>query len=168
MATNKTGNRIQSVIQNSLMISHDKAAQISQRICLSNHQSASNGRSYCAKACLSWKFLHALLDRAACKIVSSKRRWARFHRAGRHHLAVSRGLLDPFLLHDIAFTHCHEPNLRIRRRRFGAAFRPFVIIITVQQRPELLFVAAIIGVGSLLRVGGDMTTNPRTFVKQCK
>jgi hypothetical protein len=71
-------------------------------------------------------------------------------------------------LHDIAFAHCHEPNLRIRRRPFGAAIRHFVIIIIDQQRPELLFVAAIIGVGSLLRVGGDMTTNSRTFVKQWK
>lgn len=79
------------------------------------------------------------------------------------HLAVSRGLVDRLLLRDIALARCHEPNLSIRRSRFGVALRPFVIVITDQQPPQPLFVAAIIGVGSLLRVGSDMTA-PRTFV----
>jgi hypothetical protein len=122
MATNKTGNRIQSVIQNSLMISHDKAAQISQRICLSNHQSASNGRSYSAKGCLSWKFLHALLDRAACQIVSSQRRcWARFHRAGRHALSrLSRSprpvLIARYCLRPLSRTEPQNSSQALWRR----------------------------------------------------
>ena len=47
-----------------------------------------------------------------------------------------------------------------------AAFKPHAVIITDQERPSPLFVAAIIGVDLLLRVDFDLTASPVTFVKQ--
>jgi hypothetical protein len=47
-----------------------------------------------------------------------------------------------------------------------AAFKPHAIIMTDQERPSPLFVAAMIGVNVLLRADFDLATSPVTFVKQ--
>jgi hypothetical protein len=47
-----------------------------------------------------------------------------------------------------------------------AAFRPHAIILTERQRPQPLFVAAVIGVEVLLRVDFDLTAGPATFLRQ--
>jgi hypothetical protein len=47
-----------------------------------------------------------------------------------------------------------------------AAFKPHAVIMTDRERPEPLFVAAIIGVDVLLRVDFDLTASSVTFVRQ--
>jgi hypothetical protein len=47
-----------------------------------------------------------------------------------------------------------------------AAFRPHAVILTDRQRPEPLFVAAVIGVERLLRVDLDPTEGPLTYIDQ--
>ena len=47
-----------------------------------------------------------------------------------------------------------------------AAFRPHAIILTERQRPQPLFVAALIGVDVLLRLDFDLGSGPATFLAQ--
>ena len=47
-----------------------------------------------------------------------------------------------------------------------AAFMPHAVILTEKQRPEQIFVAAVIGVDRLLRVDLDPTEDPRTYIDQ--
>jgi len=47
-----------------------------------------------------------------------------------------------------------------------AAFRPHAVILTEKQRPEPMFVAAVIGVDRLLRVDLDPTEDPLTYIDQ--
>ena len=47
-----------------------------------------------------------------------------------------------------------------------AAFRPHAIILTGRQRPQPLFVAALIGVDVLLRLDFDLSSAPATFLAQ--
>ena len=47
-----------------------------------------------------------------------------------------------------------------------AAFRPHAVILTEKDRPEQIFVAAIIGVERLLRVDLDPTEGPGTYIDQ--
>jgi hypothetical protein len=47
-----------------------------------------------------------------------------------------------------------------------AAFKPHAVIMTDQQRPQTLFIAAFIGVNVLLRVDFDPTSSPVTYVSQ--
>ena len=47
-----------------------------------------------------------------------------------------------------------------------AAFRPHAVILTDKQRPEPIFVAAVIGVDRLLRVDLDPTEGPLTYIDQ--
>ena len=47
-----------------------------------------------------------------------------------------------------------------------AAFRPHAVILTERERPQPLFVAALIGVDVLLRIDFDLTADPMTFQNQ--
>ena len=47
-----------------------------------------------------------------------------------------------------------------------AAFRPHAVVLTERERPQPLFVAALIGVDVLLRIDFDLTADPTTFQKQ--
>ena len=47
-----------------------------------------------------------------------------------------------------------------------AAFKPHAIILTERQRPQPLFVAALIGVDVLLRLDFDLSSGPGTFLAQ--
>ncbi len=56
----------------------------------------------------------------------------------------------------------HEAN----EAAWRAAFRPHAIILTEKQRPEQIFIAAIIGVERLLRVNLDPTEGEVTYIDQ--
>jgi hypothetical protein len=62
IATNKTGSKTQRTSQNILMISQDKTAQISQRICFRNHQIACNVSSLLRQSTCQFK-IHARQSR---------------------------------------------------------------------------------------------------------
>ena len=47
-----------------------------------------------------------------------------------------------------------------------AAFKPHAIIVTERQRPQPIFVAALIGVDVLLRLDFDLSSSPATFLTQ--
>jgi hypothetical protein len=47
-----------------------------------------------------------------------------------------------------------------------AAFRPHAIILTERERPQPIFVAALIGVDVLLRLDFDLSSGPDTFLAQ--
>ena len=47
-----------------------------------------------------------------------------------------------------------------------AAFRPHAIILTERERPQPIFVAALIGVDVLLRLDFDLSSGPATFLDQ--
>jgi hypothetical protein len=49
-----------------------------------------------------------------------------------------------------------------------AAFRPHAVVLTERERPQPLFVAALIGVDVLLRIDFDLTADPITFQKQAR
>jgi hypothetical protein len=55
-----------------------------------------------------------------------------------------------------------------RERAWREAFRPHAIILTERQRPEPLFVAAVIGVERLLRLDLDHSRDPATYVTQAR
>jgi hypothetical protein len=50
-----------------------------------------------------------------------------------------------------------------REAAWRAAFRPHAVILTERERPQPLFVAAVIGVEVLLRIDFDVTAAPDTF-----
>jgi len=53
-----------------------------------------------------------------------------------------------------------------REVAWRTAFRPHAIIVAERERPQPLFVAAVIGVEVLLRIDFDLTAAPETFLKQ--
>ena len=53
-----------------------------------------------------------------------------------------------------------------REAAWRAAFRPHAIILTERERPQPLFIAALIGVEVLLRIEFDLTAGPATFPRQ--
>ena len=68
--------------------------------------------------------------------------------------------------HDVIKQTVEDTQRHIRETQeaaWRAAFRPHAVVLTERERPQPLFVAALIGVDVLLRIDFDLTADPVTF-----